>query len=152
MIRYHGYLFDKNVTRILLLIFPFDKWSVLFYLKSTKHVASNKWLHSFVYVLVIYVKSRSVCLLFVKKKQKTKKKNSRVKRSLWSKNSIVFQILYIIVPFTFSNSIIIGENGVSGPWGKWSEIKLFVQIQAHCSLLITFFTIEIWPIISHISC
>ncbi len=37
----------------------------------------------------------------------------------------------------------LGENGVSGPWGKWSEIKLFVQIQAHCPLLITFFTIEI---------
>ncbi len=37
----------------------------------------------------------------------------------------------------------VGETGVSGPWGKWSEIKLFVQIQAHCPLLLPFFMIEI---------
>ena len=37
----------------------------------------------------------------------------------------------------------IGENGVNGPWGKWSEIKVFAQIQAHYRLLLKFFAIEI---------
>ncbi len=37
----------------------------------------------------------------------------------------------------------VGENGVSGPWGKWSKIKVFAQIQAHCHLLLKFFAIEI---------
>ena len=61
----------------------------------------------------------------------------------WLSPKICFHPCMLKLGKTTMTSKYVGENGVSGPWGKWSEIKLFVQIQAHCPLLLTFFMIEI---------